>query len=95
MLLNPKYLNLLYNIVEAPLIRQLPCSKSIEFTVVTKYSLLRSTFIQTPNIYGEQLQTGIQNMVGPWKAGKCMPLTLWPHSAKNYALPRYGLSVVV
>ena len=47
---------------------------------------LRSTFIQTRKVNGDQLQTRIKNTVGPWKTGKFMPITLRPYSANTYAL---------
>ena len=37
---------------------------------------LRATFSQTRKANGEQLQSRVANTVGPWKAGKFMPLTL-------------------
>ena len=37
---------------------------------------------------GDQLQEKIKNTVGPWKAGRFMPLTLRPYSANNYALSK-------
>ena len=49
---------------------------------------LRSTFIQTRKVNGEQLQTRVKNTVGPWKAGRFMPITLRPYSANNYALSK-------
>ena len=49
---------------------------------------LRATFIQTRKANGDQLQTKVKNTVGPWKAGKFMPLTIRPFSANNYALAK-------
>ena len=49
---------------------------------------LRSTFVQTRKVNGEQLQTRIKNTVGPWKAGRFMPLTLRPYSANTFALSK-------
>ena len=49
---------------------------------------LRSTFIQTRKVNGEQLQTRLKNTVGPWKAGRFMPLTLRPYSVNTFALSK-------
>ena len=49
---------------------------------------LRATFIQTRKANGDQLQTKIKNTVGPWKAGKFMPITMRPYSANTYALSK-------
>ena len=49
---------------------------------------LRATFLQTRKSNGEQLQTRVKNTVGPWKAGRFMPLTLRPYTANNYALSK-------
>ena len=49
---------------------------------------LRPTFIQTRKVNGDQLQSRIKNTVGPWKAGRFMPLTLRPYSANTYALSK-------
>ena len=49
---------------------------------------LRSTFIQTRKVNGEQLQSKVQKTVGPWKAGRFMPITLRPFSANTYALSK-------
>ena len=49
---------------------------------------LRATFIQTRKANGEQLQQRVKNTVGPWKAGKFMPITLRPHSANSFALSK-------
>ena len=37
---------------------------------------------------GDQLQDRIKNTVGPWKAGKFMPITLRPYSPNNYVLSK-------
>ena len=44
---------------------------------------LRSTFVQTRKANGDQLQSRVKNTIGPWKAGKFMPLTLRPYSANH------------
>ena len=49
---------------------------------------LRATFQQTRKVNGEQLQERVKNTVGPWKAGRFMPLTLRPYSANTYALSK-------
>ena len=49
---------------------------------------LRSTFIQTRKVNGEQLQSKIKNTIGPWKAGRFMPITLRPFSANTYAMSK-------
>ena len=49
---------------------------------------LRATYIQTRKVNGEQLQAKVKNTVGPWKAGRFMPITLRPFSANNYALSK-------
>ena len=49
---------------------------------------LRATFQQTRKVNGDQLQQKVKNTVGPWKAGRFMPLTLRPFSANTYALSK-------
>ena len=49
---------------------------------------LRATFVQTRKSNGDQLQTRVKNTVGPWKAGRFMPLTLRSYTANNYALSK-------
>ena len=49
---------------------------------------LRSTYTQTRKANGDQLQTRIRNTIGPWKAGRFMPLTMRPYSANTYALSK-------
>ena len=49
---------------------------------------MRSTFVQTIKVNGDQLQQRVKNTVGPWKAGRFMPLTLRPYSANTYALSK-------
>ena len=49
---------------------------------------LRATYQQTRKVNGDQLQSRVKNTVGPWKAGRFMPLTLRPFSANNYALSK-------
>ena len=49
---------------------------------------LRATFQQTRKVNGDQLQERVKNTVGPWKAGRFMPLTLRPFSANTYALSK-------
>ena len=49
---------------------------------------LRSTFQQTRKANGDQLQNRVKNTVGPWKAGRFMPLILRPYSANTFALSK-------
>ena len=49
---------------------------------------LRATFTQTRKANGDQLQNKVKNTVGPWKAGRFMPLTLRPYTANTYALSK-------
>ena len=49
---------------------------------------LRASYIQTRKVNGEQLQTRVKNIVGPWRAGRFMPLTMRPYSANVYALSK-------
>ena len=42
----------------------------------------------TRKVNGDLLQSRVKNTVGPWKAGRFMPLTLRPFSANNYALSK-------
>ena len=49
---------------------------------------LIATYQQTRKVNGDQLQSRFNNTVGPWKAGRFMPLTLRPFSANNYALSK-------
>ena len=49
---------------------------------------LKATFQQTRKVNGDQLQERVKDTVGPWKAGRFMPLTLRPFSANTYALSK-------
>ena len=49
---------------------------------------LRATFTQTRKANGDMLQDRVKNTVGPWKAGRFMPLTLRPYTANTYALSK-------
>ena len=49
---------------------------------------LRSTFTQTRKVNGDMIQSRVQNIIGPWKSGKFMPLTLRPYSANTYVLSK-------
>ena len=49
---------------------------------------LRASFIQTRKVNGEQLQNRVKNVVGPWRAGRFMSLTLRPFSVNVYALSK-------
>ena len=46
---------------------------------------LRATHTQTRKANGDILQTKIKNVIGPWRAGKFMPLTQRPWSLNSYA----------
>ena len=46
---------------------------------------LKATYTTTRKANGDELQDMIKNVVGPWKAGKFMPLTMRPHSLNCYA----------
>jgi hypothetical protein len=49
---------------------------------------LWGTFVQTRKANGDQIQSRSKNTVGPWKAGKFMPITLRPFYANTYALSK-------
>ena len=49
---------------------------------------LRASFIQTRKVNGEQLQTRVKNVVGPWRAGRFMSMTIRPYSLNVYALSK-------
>ena len=49
---------------------------------------LRSNFTQTRKANGDILQSRIKNTVGPWKAGRFMPLSQRSFSANCYALSK-------
>ena len=49
---------------------------------------LRATFSQTRKVNGEILQERIKNTVGPWKAGRFMPLSQRAFSANCYGLSK-------
>ena len=49
---------------------------------------IKATFTQTRKTNGDQIQTRIRNIVGPWKAGRFMPLTLRSYTANTYALSK-------
>ena len=49
---------------------------------------LRSSYTQTRKVNGDILQTRIKNTVGPWKAGRFMPLSQRAFSANCYALSK-------
>ena len=44
--------------------------------------------VTTRKVNGEQLQQKVKNTVGPWKAGRFMPITLRSYSANTYALSK-------
>ena len=49
---------------------------------------LRSSYTQTRKVNGDLLQARIKNTVGPWKAGRFMPLSQRAFSANCYALSK-------
>ena len=49
---------------------------------------LKATFTATRKANGDELQEKIKNAVGPWRAGKFMPLTMRPHSLNCYAFSK-------
>ena len=49
---------------------------------------LHATYIQTRKVNGEQLQSRIKNTVGPWKAGRFMPISIRSYSVNTYALSK-------
>ena len=49
---------------------------------------LKATHTQTRKVNGDTLQLKIQNTIGPWRAGKFMPLTQRPWSINSYALSK-------
>ena len=49
---------------------------------------LKATYMATRKANGEVLQEKIKKVVGPWRAGKYMPLIMRPYSLNSYALPK-------
>ena len=49
---------------------------------------LRATFTQTRKVNGEIILNRVKNTIGPWKAGRFMPLSQRPFSANCYALSK-------
>ena len=49
---------------------------------------LKATYMSTRKANGDELQSKMKNVVGPWKAGKFMQLTLRPHSLNCYAFSK-------
>ena len=49
---------------------------------------LKATYIATRKVNGDELQERIKNVVGPWRSGKFMPLTMRPHSLNCYAFSK-------
>ena len=66
------------------MIALLPCIDHLDFVGVE----LRSSYTQTRKVNGDILQTRIKNTVGPWKAGRFMPLSQRAFSANCYALSK-------
>ena len=49
---------------------------------------LLSTFQKTRKVNGDDLQSRVKNVVGPWRGGKFMPLNNRPHSINNYCFSK-------
>ena len=49
---------------------------------------LKATYTQTRKANGDILQTRIKNTIGPWQAGKFMPVSQRPWSINSYALSK-------
>ena len=49
---------------------------------------LKATITQTRKVNGDILQERIKNTIGPWQAGRFMPLTQRPWSINSYALSK-------
>ena len=49
---------------------------------------LRATHTQTRMVNGDSLVSKVKNIIGGWKGGKFMPLSLRGHSANTYCLPK-------
>ena len=49
---------------------------------------LKATYMSTRKANGDELQEKIKNVVGPWRAGKFMNLTMRPHSLNCYAFSK-------
>ena len=49
---------------------------------------LKSSFLQTRKVNCDELQDKVRNVIGPWKGGKFMPLSLRSHSINTYCLSK-------
>jgi hypothetical protein len=49
---------------------------------------LMATHTATRIANGDELQERIKNVIGPWRAGRFMPLTMRPHSINCYAFSK-------
>ena len=49
---------------------------------------LKATYTGTRKANGDELQVRMKNVVGPWRAGKFMPLTMRPHSLNCYGFSK-------
>ena len=49
---------------------------------------LRATNTKTRMVNGDELVKRVKNKVGPWQAGKCMPLTQRPWSLNTYVVSK-------
>ena len=49
---------------------------------------LRSSFLATRKVNCDELQEKVKNVIGPWKGGKFMPLSLRSHSLNTYCLSK-------
>ena len=49
---------------------------------------LRATWTQTRKANGDKMQDKVSKTIGPWRAGKFMPLTMRPNSINSYVLSK-------
>ena len=49
---------------------------------------LRATQTQTRKANGDLFQNRVKNIIGPWRGGRFMPLTIRSLSANNYCLSK-------
>ena len=49
---------------------------------------LKATYTATRKVNGDELQQKIKDVVGPWRAGKFMPLSMRPHSMNCYGFSK-------
>ena len=61
---------------------------NIDTRRVAMQFLLKATYTATRKSNGDDLQDKMKNVVGPWRAGRHMPLTMRPFSLNSYAFPK-------